>query len=786
MNQENNERKSKKFSYITLPNGQKKRTGLIFSQTGGGRTTEEIDNAFDSETERMSYDEDTELRSWYSHLNIEPANFVEKCISKGIMDDNTVEFVETWGGNSLHTTDPPVKYADFIKRNKLERGEDSLKKYEDEILNGSYKTAQRGLYENCVVDLTKTAALCSRLIERHKIRNESDISNVEGLTEQEKIQVLYCIKNGHGYNGVDRDYPDSYEPELFTHIRNGGSGDCLFIAFANYLHLVKLNRGVYPDPLNNSGNGNIEYDINRRQRDDTETAAKMRKQVVDFIKANKDKTMVGNGQSLKLNIAFAAIDRRVPVVKEDDFKKIIADFKSSYSASARALGLNSHNVTYAQIQTALNIDKPDDVNILVEMILNKYLQNIANRSTFGGQIEITCLASIYNVDIRVLQMNNNKLTSNMGQPVQDPQGVVYLYHTQSVNSRIGGLHFECMFPLPRKNFTGTSIKKIEDKKEIATFISAVEKGVELAHEFSILQCFEQFLKSEQDKTKEEALTLLWSNEDFFFYKDDAAIYNFTETVIMSCQERYRHSCLRTLLNFIIESQKKNNHINVFINCLNNDKQIKQHRKNIESMIKETDGSPYNQIKTTLLNYFSLHDGEIDRDELHGLDILELFYIVKDLEETENTVQITSYFILGFFDLIFINTLNNIDNLKEQLSIQEIHALFKTLPIIDKQLTLDNIIDFVELYGRIFTFYDEDDENEQDSEQQETQSEEDSQEEEELNMAIVQSRSIGIQPQNSVQEDSEEDQDEQDQDEEDQDEEDQDEEDQDEEDYTYEG
>jgi hypothetical protein len=232
---------------------------------------------------------------------------------------------------------------------------------------------------------------------------------------------------------------------------NSGSGDCLFIAFSNYLSVVNDQLGgIFPDPMaDNMGLPHIKLPT-----DDPQAAHEYRMGAVTWLRNNLD-FILPNHRSVKNELALTAAetDPMINVVSILDKRRIWKDFMDTHPNEAGQLGFKSVNEIvecFGDVDGFLDKHPKAEaaLNMLLHVYAVAYLDSMSKRTTYGGQPEITALALANQVNILVLQKDGGKLKHNSGYTkTRDPRGVVYIYHTRSVKGS-GGLHFEVMFPNP--------------------------------------------------------------------------------------------------------------------------------------------------------------------------------------------------------------------------------------------------------------------------------------------------------------------------------------------------
>jgi hypothetical protein len=475
---------SNRYNKIVLPDGTTKRISKKITQTGGTRSEEAIDRDFDSEQPRMTAIYSPEKgwlkshESWYDLLNIPPDYLITKCNKKNRVKPETQQAIRNWANRLHRLTDNPTGLARKLMHEDKKNPSADVGPYET-YLNTTLKQDEKIAYQECNLSRKETSLTrdnkirCQDLLNNPipydaPITNDIDFQtalNTSGMREETKQQITSCYNAG--YRATEKGYPLFFEYTNFKHLQNIGSGDCLFIAFAHYLYIVDSLGGAIPNPLeDNTGLPDPKFlQMYGQQSVLTAQAHTLRNRVVKWLRDNMDNDNIsGLSMTIKHDLAILALES-TNIHSMATKYSILKEFIKQYPTEAQILGISTITPPKA-ITKLLSIFSDEDnfpndtvLDLIETTLANTYLDSMSERSTYGGQPEITALAHLYNVDIAVLQEKDETLEYNSGYVyMPDPKGVIYLFHNQSVRGR-GSLHYEIMFPLPKDRFVQSVIKR---------------------------------------------------------------------------------------------------------------------------------------------------------------------------------------------------------------------------------------------------------------------------------------------------------------------------------------
>jgi hypothetical protein len=468
-----------RYSKVALPDGTVRRVSRNIKQLGGAaRPTEDIDRDFDSTEPRMSLvwnerkgEWEPSAASWYDMLRITPEYIVEKCDTKGESDKETKEIIRRWG-NEVIDISPTGKLTGDAVLGARQRTRDlpqNIKNAHEAYLNNEVKQGERNGYQNCRLlshDLRAlNHMLCEGLLGNPQpygrpITSEEILREAleqPDIPDERKKKLTECYRanlkgvarardNGNGRTGW-------FRRADFTHITNSGAGDCLFIAFTNYMSIVygQLD-GIFPSPLyDTTGLPRI-----MKPQEDKKAADEVRQRVVDWLNANR-RLVLPLGVTIEDELAVQSAEGGTGM--RLNIQELLKNFGRNHRVEWNNFGFTGNLKNDKDlIITAFNnpigyLEKHPKalraINILKDIFANAYLSNMRRRSTYAGFLEIVALSHLFNVNIHALQKSSeNSYESYMGSTVDDPLGDVYLIFTLNVEGTDGSHHFEVMFPVP--------------------------------------------------------------------------------------------------------------------------------------------------------------------------------------------------------------------------------------------------------------------------------------------------------------------------------------------------
>lgn len=717
-----------RYSKISLPDGTVKRVSKKIIQKAGGptRATDDIDRDFASSEPRMGLvwsDENGWQRSspsWYDMLDISPEYLTEKC---GADDKPEMrQFIHNWGNSvfDINSPAPTGKAAELKERRRDKDIPVAVKSAHEQYLNTVVKETEKKAYQECKLGYRESSLskvnklLCEdfmcnptpydKPIDREEVLE--DALKSDHVPAEKKDRMSACYRSGNACI-VSPNYPSEYKTAMFTHIQNSGSGDCLFIAFSNYLSIVNDQLGgIFPDPMaDNTGLPHIKMPI-----DDVKKAHEYRMGAVTWLRDNLD-FILPNHQSVKNELALAAVDTdpMINVVSVSDKRRIWTDFSSTHQTEAGQLGFKTVNeilVAFSDVDGFLDSHPKTEaaLDMLLKVYALAYLDSMSKRTTYGGQPEITALALVNQVNILVLQQDGGKLKHNSGYTkTRDPRGVVYIYHTRSVKGSSGGLHFEIMFPNPPaiklkdaielkdapEPVSRVPVRSFNSKdrslfvklgfRVAAPTVASVNKFLKNAPVDSILNILLENKMHDLDAVSEQTKDILYqyidqNAPDKYLLRIPALILRSVEKDIENWEDTTRHDV--RLHNIFVKRVT-----GLF-------SEVSQMASKIPiPATQETSIS--GRLRYALARYLNDPENPVEPDDLLSMTITELYDIANKLEESPESLVVQAFFFTEFMENFFFMTA------------PLVAILSKTdvpMPGVNKKLDLQSIIDIIDIFN----------------------------------------------------------------------------------------
>lgn len=510
------------YSYIDTEEGPYR------MQRGGAPSTEEIDARFENPDERnrlvwrTKFDDNGDLLSrwepehdnWYDALEVSPDYLVEKCRAvHGQVSPDLEELIRSPLRKDIYVI-PNVRRA--TGREALgERLYDQNLSAEERAYAEAYdadvkRKAEKQAYQQCKISLPDDPVRISNRIQNRCAEymcRDSHISiGADGVPVQDKRRVVnpedlqevmdgplpdnvkaiyqYCADKGLYCTVPLSEEVSSISEKPFVHISNAGSGECLFIALAQYLKFVQAFGGVYPDYKNNT----VPVDLYSRLHPwkpsshlSYEAGNVWRQRVVDWLESHPDSYInaatepgtVREMMALSLlsyldletvGLVLSAIDLKI--------KDLYNTFVRSHPEHAQKLGLPAItkaadigeriNRAYYAIADRDNMAVADPstvpaVSALVDFFSGYYNKAMRSPNAYGGHLEVYAASKILNADIHVWAKTTKgdqykRLVYMSHNSNSDPAGsyrTINLLLTQRMNqygAMSGAKHFEIIFP----------------------------------------------------------------------------------------------------------------------------------------------------------------------------------------------------------------------------------------------------------------------------------------------------------------------------------------------------
>ena len=725
---------SRRYVNVELPDGTVKRISkkAAINQQAGGRLTSDIDKDF-MDGPRMKVSMSGKVDNdgdWLEFLGVEPENLLNKCVDKS---PATKEYVRVWGSRILKNN-KPAPTGDALRFTRNIRNEDTRAAYE-EYFNKDVKRATFEAYNNCMLTHREASLpalhkqFCQdRMCNPYTVTTGEELEAIRELgilSEAQNRQMTSCYNSGYvcESTGLEVVFPR----KNFTHLDNTGAGDCLFIAFAHYMHIVESLGGVFPVPAADN-TGLPKPDVipigEQTVRGLSKQAAAYRKEVVAWLRENLDEVV--GVLPLRQDIAILATETISSVVPLATKRKVLSDFINTYPNEAAILGLDSKDIAYVTRlcynSEDLITDNPvieEPLNMLMNAYVNSYLDSMSRTSTYGGQLEISALSRIYNVNILILQRteDRNVLGQNFGSHVVRPRGTVYLYHLQKIGSS-GKLHYETMFPIPnlskdskvpavslvkvkRVHQFGSDNDKDKGSPSIPLADQALFRKMGLTRGFSLKEIRDSLFSLSGDNLLKGINVLLsnrMSDVDKLSKPVKDLVYEFIPVGMKGLTDRQRNEILPILPILSIRhgdpdgdeedlrSKQDNVLYDLFIYY------VHQANKKPLAVMNEVLNS-LNIKKLPLgarLRRVLSNSVDVDEEELDVLSLQELYDLVDDLDDSPEHQRIRDYFAMEFIESFYLTTLPIV------LLISE-HKEKLKVPGVNAPLSVKELITFFEEY-----------------------------------------------------------------------------------------
>jgi hypothetical protein len=510
------------YSYIDTEEGPYR------MQRGGAPSTEEIDARFESQDARnplvwrAKFDANGDLLSrwepehdnWYDALEVSPDYLVEKCQTvRGQVSPDLEELLRSPLRKDIYDI-RPERYA-TARETLGERHYDPNLSAEERAYAEAYdaevnRNAEKQAYQQCKIKLPDDPVRISNKIknrcaeymcrdshisigadgvpvqDKRRVVNPEDLQEVMNgpLSDNVKAIYQYCADKGLYCTKPLSEDVSSISKNPFVHVSNAGSGECLFIALAQYLKFVQALSGVYPDYKNNTvpvDHYSRLYPWKPSSHLSYEAGNVWRQRAIDWLESNPDSYITGGAEpgtvremmalSLlayldlgEVSLILSAIDLKI--------KDLYNTFVRNHPEHAQKLGLLAITKV-ADIATRINearrtITDCDElavadpstvpaVTALVDFFSGYYIKAMRSPDAYAGHLEVYAASKILNADIHIWakttkgdQYRRLVYMSHNSNP--DPDGsyrTINLLLTQKMNqygAMSGAKHFEIIFP----------------------------------------------------------------------------------------------------------------------------------------------------------------------------------------------------------------------------------------------------------------------------------------------------------------------------------------------------
>lgn len=428
------------------------------------------DYAVDGMAEKWTYSSE----NWYDYLNISSAYLVERCRQRGMDDPEILEIINIWGNQMYDLY--PAERARYPREtlSHIPSGYDKPAKYikdlpieirdaMEEYMSTVEKDRELRTYKDCRLQSTNLRkvksyerSLCQSLMCRgnNTVNNMDDLERIlPNQDEDTKKKYLRCAELNEFCQVPGDRFPQVFPIINYTHLPNSGSGDCLFIAVSHYLALAgKLGAAMgYPDKLIFPSEDNLEQ-INvkiqpniKGNREDKQHGIVLRKQTVEWLRHHPD-SRTPQGMSVKDELALNYLENSPEIASRETHFRTLRDYFKQRDPGSDYFSDKKHiEDDKAYIRTILTESTDDGYEDILTFLMDKYLEAMSNIHTYAGGPEIMALANILNVNIFIVQKMENLLMYNFGAMVNS-NDYMLIFHNRKVTARVGGDHYEIMFP----------------------------------------------------------------------------------------------------------------------------------------------------------------------------------------------------------------------------------------------------------------------------------------------------------------------------------------------------
>lgn len=501
------------YPYVKKDNGSHhrlSRAGKNLIQKGGA-TTEEVDAGFadPDARNRLLFQGgrwEHEYDSWYEKLQATPDYLVEKCEAKKRATPKIQEFLRSPLGTTayhpkpLREPRPDEILGDRVNDPNLDADiRRKIEAYDAEANRGG----ERKVYQNCKLAVPEDRlpilekVKCSEHVCRDNsqiVRRMNDQEDLEGIIEgplsaKEKDKYLHCAsKNLYCRNVEYAEVNITKGP--FKHITNAGSGECLFIAIAQYIKFANAldqNGPIFPVPVQDQPVPAEKYKALRAWMEGSKMAYEagnvLRQRAVDWLESNGEEFLTGpEGRTIKEAMALSLVTSTDSSVISQILSPIGTNITRVHN------GFITLFPRYAEIMNIEPIKGPKDIGKKIKLIANIitdrdtlivnddtdmvrgaidalmdyyagfYTKSLREPNTYAGPLEIFAMSKILDTNIHVWAIMANKnryyrLTYMSYNTITDTDKTINLLLSLEMNSkglvRSGVQHFEILFPWAR-------------------------------------------------------------------------------------------------------------------------------------------------------------------------------------------------------------------------------------------------------------------------------------------------------------------------------------------------
>ena len=726
---------SSRYSTIKLDNGTIKRVSKkLIQKAGAPRAVDDIDRDFSTDNKRIDLVLTNQgwvpsAESWYELLEITPDYLINKCAEKGLTDEETQQAIRNWNTRLFDISRPKPTGDAVLGDNKYNPDLPvEVKAAHENYLNTTVKNAERTAYQGCNLAYRRSILpsinkefcetfMCNPVPYTKPITNEETrhaALHMDNMPENKKQIIRSCYSSGYSC-APQLEYTKTYDPAIFKHVSNSGTGDCLFIAFTNYMTLVEQIGGIFPNPTEN----NTGLPAIKNPRDNIAQAHKVRLDVVKWLRENPN-YLLPNNLTVQQNIAILSIetDPLINILNKAQKISILEDFIRRHPAEAQLLNIRADDSSIKRLEHIVNnVDSflnaqrsaVQDVmeaalNMIMRVYSMAYLDEMSKQSKYGGQSEITALAVLHNVNIIVLQRDNAVLTHHSGHKVKNPRGTVYIFHNRSVRG-VGGLHYEIMFPRtgspasslsqPAPTSSSSSSAHKITRAEIDTFVKI---GFRVASPTPT--SINKFLSGLTGDKLLSVLNVLFKNNMEDMDKLNGSIkdifYDFIDSALKKLNKEDRDTFLLMIPSLVLRRAEED-----LSNWEDDGVADKQLAKIFETHVNKlcrkkpsylniNNRTISGRLRIVLADILNEPENPVSPEDLLPMTVTDMYEIVNSLIDSAQAKSVQDFFFNEFMDNFFFGTISLITKLNNDTP--------PLIPGVNQGTDLQSIVNIINIFN----------------------------------------------------------------------------------------
>ncbi len=407
---------------------------------------------------------------WFQAVGLTSDDIIEACRRKGTLTEQKEAMIKAWGYSILK----PQYNIPKKTRPEMIRGSEEERNYEIAKRKDSFKKTLKDCsiaYSHKPDELMlDEVRMCNELSCKSdtSIKNESDFNEIYSGSDKQTQKSLDRCKLLNMHLCEDKDY--KYKKKDYIYVPNSGIGDCLFVAYHNFLYLetevpsaIRERRDINGLFSNETGQ---ELNAEQPMR---QAALETRSKVVNWLKLNKNKVYnpkvngpnIFQKQECLHSVTFGALyGAKRAIIKYNKLKSIESKFKANDSG-------------YSTIISELDImDKYvgtkhySDLLTLMDLIYDEYIKVMSKQNTYATQMEVDVLAIIINRPIIVLldpsgESSSTEYVSYMASTnvhnFDNIDNAIFIKLNSNFDRGDAGNHYEVLYPLKGTGVTSDTI-----------------------------------------------------------------------------------------------------------------------------------------------------------------------------------------------------------------------------------------------------------------------------------------------------------------------------------------